>query len=320
MGLDRIVLVRHAQRQDTADDTWALTAAEPYNPPIAGASARAQALRCGRDLRDHIPAAGAADVMIHSSPYLRCVETAACIAAAVAEKRVTDGQTASTTASLPVRLDAVFGEWMTSDYFSDITPPPEDDSRSLYERSLRWLLAEQRGAVGSTALRPDLAWDLHRLGHAGAYGEQWPAMHSRFRAGLRALISHYDASNKPTTAVIVTHGAGCNSLLGLLTNQPLLSKVGLASCVVLERRNPTVTTWDVVYNSNDDRLSVPVLSNSNSTSSSTVSDHFSGSPDASESTPEQFYFATAPVTVDDSASHTDDPPLTLSFGGGPAAK
>jgi broad specificity phosphatase PhoE len=323
MGLERIILVRHAERQDTVDDTWTWTAAEPYNPPLAGSSARGQAVRCGREVREHV--LPGSKVVLHSSPYLRCVETAACIASALGTASCGEHENGvgNSTDNWVLRMDAVFSEWMTSDYFSDISPPPDDDSRSVRDTAIRWLFAEQQRVLATSALKPDLSWGLHELGHSGVYGEQWATMHTRFQNGLRNLINYYDKSvSGPTTAVVVTHGAGCNSLLGFLTNQPLLSKVGLARCVVAERRG---SSWEIVFNSNDDHLVVPVLSNSNSTSCSSVSDQLSA-PAAEDSpasvpswteSPEQFYFSASVGPTNGSIRHqnVEDPPLTLSFGG-----
>lgn len=97
----------------------------------------------------------------------------------------------------------------------------------------------------------DYQWDSMRepqeWGDGGEYGEEWSAMHKRFRRGLNSMVAWYKehgAAGHPDEAVVdtaeedeeeelvlvlVTHGAGCNALIGALTNQPVLLDVGMAS-------------------------------------------------------------------------------------------
>lgn len=111
------------------------------------------------------------------------------------------------------------------------------------------------------SLRPPLEW-----GNGGEYGEGWSSMHKRFRKGLHNMLSWYrdhdpiqksgEAVGPPlpltttdanplemaekdyeTILVLVTHGAGCNALIGALTNQPVLIDVGMASLTMAARKN-----------------------------------------------------------------------------------
>ena len=104
----------------------------------------------------------------------------------------------------------------------------------------------------------DYQWDSSRTpqewGDGGSYGEEWSAMHKRFRNGLQRMIHWYrihqasalrqighprnlhpihaeesDDDDVDTVLVLVTHGAGCNALIGALTDQPVLLDVGMAS-------------------------------------------------------------------------------------------
>ena len=111
------------------------------------------------------------------------------------------------------------------------------------------------------SMRPPLDW-----GNGGEYGEEWSAMHRRFRKGLQAMISwyrHHAPLQEPdskedenleldhtktqpsesagdddtdTVLILVTHGAGCNALIGALTNQPVLIDVGMASITMAIRK------------------------------------------------------------------------------------
>lgn len=106
----------------------------------------------------------------------------------------------------------------------------------------------------------DYQWDSMRepldFGDGGKFGEEWAAMHKRFRLGLRKLVNWYathddadtmvtsvsasqSSSEEPgttaqeedveTVLVLVSHGAGCNALMGAITHQPVLMDVATAS-------------------------------------------------------------------------------------------
>jgi hypothetical protein len=114
----------------------------------------------------------------------------------------------------------------------------------------------------------DYQWDSMRepqnWGNGGEYGEEWSSMHKRFRKGLQNLVSWYQNTEEPgklstktptspshagpiyednsddedcdLVIILVTHGAGCNALIGALTNQPVLLDVGMASLTMAVRK------------------------------------------------------------------------------------
>ena len=117
------------------------------------------------------------------------------------------------------------------------------------------------------SLRPPLEW-----GSGGEFGEEWSAMHKRFRKGLHEMISWYrthddsetlnpieddtpessdsgikdtedstddedEDDETDTVLILVTHGAGCNALIGALTSQPVLLDVGMASLTMAVRKS-----------------------------------------------------------------------------------
>lgn len=106
----------------------------------------------------------------------------------------------------------------------------------------------------------DYQWDSmrspHEWGDGGEYDEEWSSMHRRFRRGLQDMISWYrnprnnkdaatgaeddlleeDDPNTDTVLILVTHSAGCNALIGALTNQPVLLDPGTASLTMAVRK------------------------------------------------------------------------------------
>lgn len=117
----------------------------------------------------------------------------------------------------------------------------------------------------------DYQWDSMRSpldwGSGGSFPEEWVDMHRRFRKGVQSLVDWYTASENPTKmvtrtvgrygrrdqpetpgfstnddveteaiVVMVSHGAGCNALIGAITHQPVLADVGMTSLTVAERK------------------------------------------------------------------------------------
>lgn len=114
----------------------------------------------------------------------------------------------------------------------------------------------------------DYQWDSMRgpleFGDGGQFGEEWTHMHKRFRRGLKKLVDWYSTSESPTemvtqsvtgiqvddnehaphsededvetVVIVVSHGAGCNALIGAITHQPVLMDVGIASITMAVKK------------------------------------------------------------------------------------
>ncbi|KAG6003783.1 hypothetical protein E4U21_001686 [Claviceps maximensis] len=110
----------------------------------------------------------------------------------------------------------------------------------------------------------DYQWDSMRapldFGDGGKFGEEWASMHKRFRRGVRRLVNWYastdssadnmafkavhshdsapesDDEEVETVVVMVSHGAGCNALIGAITHQPVLMDIGIASITMAARK------------------------------------------------------------------------------------
>lgn len=115
----------------------------------------------------------------------------------------------------------------------------------------------------------DYQWDSTRgpldWGNGGTFPEEWPDMHKRFRTGVKRLVDWYSTAKNPTemitavprqfrkesadsflddaedveteaVVILVSHGAGCNALIGAITHQPVLMDVGMASLTMAVRK------------------------------------------------------------------------------------
>ncbi|KAH6048205.1 hypothetical protein HBI54_069700 [Parastagonospora nodorum] len=181
-----VVVARHGARLDAADKTWHLTSPTPYDPPLTFGGwqqGRALGLRIAALLhqRDNEQLEAAKSVasgesprpkkkrkiVIHSSPYLRCIQTSTAVAAGISQfnpptvpqlgvpvpskekaaatekpkqAKPSQGSPYITPLADPkaqnshkphagpervlLRVDAFLGEWLSPDYYEDITPPP----------------------------------------------------------------------------------------------------------------------------------------------------------------------------------------------------
>lgn len=117
-------------------------------------------------------------------------------------------------------------------------------------------------------IRLDFQWDSMRepqnWGDGGEHGEEWAAMHTRFRRGFMEMISWYktqslyfdpqedaetgDANGRELEEdedlilILVTHSAGCNALIGAITNHPVLLDVGMGSLTMAIHKGPAYAT------------------------------------------------------------------------------
>jgi broad specificity phosphatase PhoE len=143
------------------------------------------------------------------------------------------------------------------------TPPTPSYSVSTSDHIPRGYVSHARNAC----VNVDRCWDSSRpplnWGDGGELGEEWSSMHRRFRRGLNNLMEWYSQHNaddrgedalgfeqaegdqgeedeqEDLVLILVTHAAGCNALIGALTNQPVLLDVGMASLTMAVRREET---------------------------------------------------------------------------------
>lgn len=207
--IQEIIILRHAERLDTIDHNWKFKSPTPYDPPLSQYGFEQVNSLHFTDLSD-------GDVAIHSSPYLRCIQTSISV----------QSQLATSHTVQPIKQDWFLGEWLTPDYFSDISPPPQDTS--LLKRTTPGL---------------DLTWRAR--GPIPEYGETWSDMRCRFEAGLQKVLSYYNNPEQSAvkTLIFVTHGAGCNALIGAVLGMPMVVKVGLAAYVRI-KKNPNIVDID----------------------------------------------------------------------------
>lgn len=99
----RLYLIRHGQREDFEDPTWPQRSPRPYDPPLSATGFR-QVKDVGQALKDQGIQA------IYSSPFLRALQTADAIAAAL---------------NLPIRVEPCFSEWLNPVWWTVVPQLPD---------------------------------------------------------------------------------------------------------------------------------------------------------------------------------------------------
>nr|OQO22258.1 hypothetical protein B0A51_10830 [Rachicladosporium sp. CCFEE 5018] len=142
-------------------------------------------------------------------------------------------------------------------------PPTPAYAVSGSDHIPRGYLAHARAATVDV----DYQWDSSRVpqnwGDGAELGEEWSAMHNRFRRGINSMVRWYgkhgadaraedalgleqvegqqeeeeeEVEHEDLVVILVTHGAGCNALIGALTGQPVLIDVATSSLTMATLR------------------------------------------------------------------------------------
>lgn len=139
----------------------------------------------------------------------------------------------------------------------------------------RGYVAHAREACVDVDFQWDSMREPQEWGDGGEYGDEWSTMHKRFRKGLAGMMKWYkehgaappkdqfpaftfnerpggglhhasdpgpnveqaSEEDEELVLVMITHGAGCNALLGAVSNQPVLIDVGLAALSMAVKRD-----------------------------------------------------------------------------------
>ncbi|KAF2178227.1 hypothetical protein K469DRAFT_599891 [Zopfia rhizophila CBS 207.26] len=152
-------------------------------------------------------------------------------------------------------------------------PPAPSYAVSPSDPIPRGYVAHARDACIEVDYQWDSMRTPQEWGDGGEYGDEWSTMHKRFRRGLGGMMNwyrdhgssthhdkilgftyreygstvHHRSDPGPTAEIpqeedeelvliLVTHGAGCNALLGAISNQPVLMDVGTASLSMAVRK------------------------------------------------------------------------------------
>ncbi|KAH6996424.1 hypothetical protein BKA56DRAFT_627942 [Ilyonectria sp. MPI-CAGE-AT-0026] len=234
-----IFVVRHGNRLDAADKKWHLSSPTPYDPPLTYggflqsrqvgnqiASILEQAKIEYEASRSGIKKRRRFKVVIHSSPFLRCVQTSVGISSGLAQTPPESPHqpsdvlvSASSATSTPdqfksavLRLDSFLGEWLSPEYFEMITPPP---GAALMMGSAKADLLRREDYSTLTTTSPSTT---HTQAHRSASGSLWNGSPSA-SPSIRAMQAPPSVSSDKDSSGSVPASAMAAALSGQLTGQ-----------------------------------------------------------------------------------------------------
>ncbi|KAI9030946.1 histidine phosphatase superfamily [Phycomyces nitens] len=231
-------IIRHGERIDHVNKTWQPDPRDGiWDPPLSSTGHR-QAEQTGSRLVDLLLDRGIkpqkALVVIYTSPFLRCVETAIGIASGMA-KHHTQEQAGSLLRPI-LRLDLGLGEWLSDKFFNEVCPAQLMISRRQEALARRQAMTYAAAAhphrlfpKGSLDTLPPLIIDYghHSMCTEFNYPESYPEMLDRFEEGRKHCMERSTLglpvkidSSTVVVPVFVTHAVGVNALLDSFRNRP----------------------------------------------------------------------------------------------------
>ncbi|KAL0088480.1 histidine phosphatase superfamily [Phycomyces blakesleeanus] len=252
-------IIRHGERIDHVNKTWQPDPRDGiWDPPLSSIGHK-QAEQTGSRLMDLLLDRGIkpqkALIVIYTSPFLRCVETAIGIASGMAKYNskleptrekddvilmkdiLMDAQPDHGSLLRPIlRLDLGLGEWMSDKFFHEVCPAQAMINRRQETLARRQAMTYAAAAhphrlfpKGTLETLPPLVIDYghHSLCTEFNYPESYLEMIDRFEESQRHCVERatlgLPVKLEPETVVVpvfVTHAIGVNALLDSFRNQP----------------------------------------------------------------------------------------------------
>ncbi|KAK7293261.1 hypothetical protein RJT34_16124 [Clitoria ternatea] len=216
-----VVVMRHGDRLDNFDRSWASTAARPWDPPLAQ-QGRVRAFQTGSRLRQSL---GFPIHRIFVSPFLRCVQTAAEVVAALSA--VDEG------------FGTITGDGVTIDPSKVKVSIEYGLCEMMNREAIRLNVAPKDGKWGfdiaeSEAMLPAGTVDknVQRV-----YKElpQWEESNMQTRARYQQVIKHLADQHPTENLLLVTHGEGVGVALSSFKKKAAANEVDYCGYVELSR-------------------------------------------------------------------------------------
>eukprot|EP00245_Coleochaete_scutata_P010395 TRINITY_DN362_c0_g1_i1.p1 TRINITY_DN362_c0_g1~~TRINITY_DN362_c0_g1_i1.p1 ORF type:complete len:321 (-),score=42.50 TRINITY_DN362_c0_g1_i1:96-1058(-) len=190
--LQSLIVMRHAERLDEVDATWATTTDRPWDPPLSERG-RMQAWELGRNLKDE----GMDITRVITSPFLRCVQTASQVVAGLSSSE--SGSSHGCASPVQVSVDFGLGEVMNGHNIRGVFRGREAEAKV----GIQWVLplSELESHMSNCTID-------HSTSPTSSKVAEWPEdendAYKRLAQTLDAIADQFSSEN----IVIVTHGFG----------------------------------------------------------------------------------------------------------------
>ncbi|KAJ2378499.1 hypothetical protein IW150_000756 [Coemansia sp. RSA 2607] len=205
--------VRHGERVDHIDDTWAQTADTPYDPPLTPhghkQAEHTGALIHALEQQNEPTRASETEYLVLTSPFQRCAQTAAALV---------EGSRRKDTRGAPwsVAVEPGLSEVMSEGYFDEQVPDSIIDTCTERVRQ-EWSVAYDDEYAAAQLVLPRYPEDFQQM--MARFVATLDCVASR-QIGLRMSRRAAGLSDPRRVVVLVTHGAGIGSLLWATTLKP----------------------------------------------------------------------------------------------------
>ncbi|KAK9760422.1 hypothetical protein K7432_015541 [Basidiobolus ranarum] len=226
---------RHGERIDHIDSTWTDTTSTPYDPPLSK-EGFLQAKATGVHLADvehrftEKTACENISTEVHfiTSPFIRCVQTALCIASGLTQQNRKLHSNEKASRLPPVKytlnIEPGVGEWMSSDYAfieqatSEIATTRKTELRKGFQEVV------EKEELGELPLKVNWEYEPARTELASfpeTFGEMCRRIQGTFEKIVSRVVSNTNSTAFPsvnnsstrTILIFVTHGAVIKPLL-----------------------------------------------------------------------------------------------------------
>lgn len=239
-----------------------------FDPPLNEVVASEEMERAFKKISNDILSKNkTAKVMIHSSPYNRCIQTSELLL----DKIIHGRQTSSEKITSKLRVDQALSEWLNENYNLKYLPP-NDDGYSMINNVNAYLnqpsFSENEGILTEQTkdqLRnvKDSTWSYNQLGHCGEYGESASAFTRRCFNYLINLLQYYytkqgSEADRQMTVFIVSHGAVISTLLQILLGRSIFNEIPLCTPIYFKQSQKRRSVFKLMdYDFNLNKLLAP---------------------------------------------------------------
>ncbi|CAL0302899.1 unnamed protein product [Lupinus luteus] len=247
VSYQNIVVIRHGDRIDNSEPSWLSTASQPWDPPLAQVG-RVRAFQTGQKIRNSI---GFPIHRVFVSPFLRCVQTASEIVAALSavgesSGAVTGDQVVVDPAKVKVSVEYGLCEMMNRQAIRlDVVPNDGNWDLDASEREAM-LPAEAVDTYVERVYKELPQWEEPVL-----------QTRARFQRIFKDLANKYPSEN----LLLITHGEGVEVALSSFKKNAKVYELQYCAYVELKRpvfkKHGSFTTGEfhVVTNSGETGIS-----------------------------------------------------------------
>ncbi|CAN6836906.1 unnamed protein product [Brassica oleracea var. botrytis] len=254
-GHQNVIVMRHGDRADHCEPLWASTAVRPWDPPLVH-DGKVRAFQTGQRIRSQV---GFPIHRVIVSPFLRCIQTAAQVVAALSAVNLDDNAMSSKdvpsiyNSKLKVAIEFGLCEILnTVAIKSEVAP--KDGKFDFKISDLQAMFPE-----GTVDINVDMACK-----ELPQWEESAAGFKERYVSTLKVLADKYPSEN----LLLVTHWGGVGTILYKYFNDATKYLVDYCGCVELRRQVSNnneseefevVTSHGVAFKDNKAPIHGPVI-------------------------------------------------------------